>query len=247
LKKLKPGKATGPSTCNQCGFVAGCGTVDSIYGAQILIEKHREKQEPVQIAFLNLEKEFDRIPREVIWNPTTNISQMHSADRPDESFLFWFFPDSWTVSSVVLYGARNIEIPDDQWSSGYPMNMCADTPRITAVMTPYGYRDMTAIARLPLICTFGKISSVKKITVEETGAALKKMKPGKAAGPDDVAADLGTMRCWYTAKWLTKFFNQVVEENKKGVFAILSSTPPTNVVTWRTVAPPMPYMVLVFW
>ncbi|VDP21694.1 unnamed protein product [Heligmosomoides polygyrus] len=52
---------------NQCGFVAGCGTVDAMHAACLLVEKHREKQEPVHIAFLNLEKAFDRVPLEVIW------------------------------------------------------------------------------------------------------------------------------------------------------------------------------------
>uniref|UniRef100_A0A8L8KT92 Reverse transcriptase domain-containing protein n=1 Tax=Heligmosomoides polygyrus TaxID=6339 RepID=A0A8L8KT92_HELPZ len=52
---------------NQCGFVAGCGTVDAIQAARLLIEKHREKQRLVHIAFLDLEKAFDRVPREVIW------------------------------------------------------------------------------------------------------------------------------------------------------------------------------------
>ncbi|VDO97082.1 unnamed protein product [Heligmosomoides polygyrus] len=33
-------------------------------------------------------------------------------------------------------------------------------------------------------------SPVQKITVEEVEAALKKMKPGKATGPDDLAANL---------------------------------------------------------
>ncbi|VDO19860.1 unnamed protein product [Heligmosomoides polygyrus] len=51
----------------QCGFVAGCGTVDAIYTARLLIEKHREKQKPVHIAFLDLKKAFARVPREVIW------------------------------------------------------------------------------------------------------------------------------------------------------------------------------------
>ncbi|VDP07994.1 unnamed protein product [Heligmosomoides polygyrus] len=52
---------------NQCGFVAGCGTVDPIHATRLLIEKHREKQKAVHIAFLDLEKAFDRVPREVIW------------------------------------------------------------------------------------------------------------------------------------------------------------------------------------
>ncbi|VDP23366.1 unnamed protein product [Heligmosomoides polygyrus] len=52
---------------NQWDFVAGCGTVDAIHAARLLMEKHREKQKAVHIAFLDLEKAFDRVPREVIW------------------------------------------------------------------------------------------------------------------------------------------------------------------------------------
>ncbi|VDO34554.1 unnamed protein product [Heligmosomoides polygyrus] len=35
--------------------------------ARLLVEKHREKQKPVHIAFLDWEKTFDRVSREVIW------------------------------------------------------------------------------------------------------------------------------------------------------------------------------------
>ncbi|VDO62393.1 unnamed protein product [Heligmosomoides polygyrus] len=52
---------------NQCGFVTGCGTVDAIHAVRLLIEKHPEKQKAVHLAFLDLEKAFDRVPREVIW------------------------------------------------------------------------------------------------------------------------------------------------------------------------------------
>ncbi|VDO76064.1 unnamed protein product [Heligmosomoides polygyrus] len=52
---------------NQCGFVSGCGTVDAIHAVRLLLEKHREKQKPVHFAFLDLEKAFDCVPREVIW------------------------------------------------------------------------------------------------------------------------------------------------------------------------------------
>ncbi|VDP57996.1 unnamed protein product [Heligmosomoides polygyrus] len=45
-------------------------------------------------------------------------------------------------------------------------------------------------------------------------AALKKMRPGKATGPDDVAAYLWKSTFWYSAEWLAKFFNQVVAEKK---------------------------------
>ncbi|VDP57400.1 unnamed protein product [Heligmosomoides polygyrus] len=52
---------------NQCCFVSGYGTIDAIHAARLLVEKHREEQKPVNIAFLDLEKAFDRVPREVIW------------------------------------------------------------------------------------------------------------------------------------------------------------------------------------
>uniref|UniRef100_A0A183FLY9 Endo/exonuclease/phosphatase domain-containing protein n=1 Tax=Heligmosomoides polygyrus TaxID=6339 RepID=A0A183FLY9_HELPZ len=55
---------------------------------------------------------------------------------------------------------------------------------------------------------------VQKITVEETEAALKKMRPGKATGPDNVAAELWKSKFWYPAEWLAKFFNQVVARKK---------------------------------
>nr|CDJ89585.1 endonuclease-reverse transcriptase HmRTE-e01 [Haemonchus contortus] len=55
---------------------------------------------------------------------------------------------------------------------------------------------------------------VQKIAVNETITALKKMKSGKATGPDDVAADLWKSKGWNPAGWLTEFFNQVVAEKK---------------------------------
>uniref|UniRef100_A0A7I4Z3N8 Reverse transcriptase domain-containing protein n=1 Tax=Haemonchus contortus TaxID=6289 RepID=A0A7I4Z3N8_HAECO len=54
-------------TNNQCGFVAGCSTIDAIHAARLLLEKHREKRRPVHLAFLDLEKAFERVPRDVIW------------------------------------------------------------------------------------------------------------------------------------------------------------------------------------
>ncbi|VDP04353.1 unnamed protein product [Heligmosomoides polygyrus] len=52
------------------------------------------------------------------------------------------------------------------------------------------------------------------ITVSETEAALRKMKSGKATGPDDLPADLWKSKGWCPADWLTEFFNQVVAEKK---------------------------------
>ncbi|EYC36369.1 hypothetical protein Y032_0903g2962 [Ancylostoma ceylanicum] len=55
------------TTPNQCGFVKGCGTTDAIHAARLLVERHREKNRSVHLAFLDLEKAFDRVPRDLIW------------------------------------------------------------------------------------------------------------------------------------------------------------------------------------
>lgn len=54
-------------TVNQAGFVRHCGTTDAIHAVRLLLEKYREKEIPVHIAFLDLEKAFDRVPHELIW------------------------------------------------------------------------------------------------------------------------------------------------------------------------------------
>lgn len=52
---------------NQCGFVKGTGTTDAIFAARQLMEKHRERKQPLHLAFLDLEKAFDRVPHQLIW------------------------------------------------------------------------------------------------------------------------------------------------------------------------------------
>lgn len=43
-------------TPNQCGFIKGKGMMDTIHALWLLLEKHHEKNKPVHMAFLNLEK-----------------------------------------------------------------------------------------------------------------------------------------------------------------------------------------------
>ena len=45
----------------------GRGTTDAIFILRQLQEKHLVAGKPLYLAFIDLEKDFDRVPREVIW------------------------------------------------------------------------------------------------------------------------------------------------------------------------------------
>ena len=46
----------------QCGFMSGRGTTDAIFIIRQLQEKHLTANKPLYMAFVDLEKAFDRVP-----------------------------------------------------------------------------------------------------------------------------------------------------------------------------------------
>ena len=49
----------------QFGFVPGRGTTDAIFHVRQLQEKYRAVNKPLYFCFVDLEKAFDRVPREL--------------------------------------------------------------------------------------------------------------------------------------------------------------------------------------
>ena len=51
----------------QYEFMPGKGTTDAMFVLQMLMEKYREVQRELHCVFVDLEKTFDRVPREELW------------------------------------------------------------------------------------------------------------------------------------------------------------------------------------
>ena len=65
--RWKSSLKTAVSICEQHGFIPQKSTTDAIFAVRMLIEKYREGQRELHRIFVDLEKAYDRVPREELW------------------------------------------------------------------------------------------------------------------------------------------------------------------------------------
>jgi uncharacterized Zn finger protein len=52
---------------NQFGFMPGRSTMEVIFLMKQLMERHREQKKDLHLIFVDLEKTYDKIPRNIMW------------------------------------------------------------------------------------------------------------------------------------------------------------------------------------
>ena len=83
----------------QFGFMPGCLTTNTIFILRQLQEKYLRKKKKLYSIFVNLEKAFDRVPRDVVWWALRKLGV--------EKWLVKIAPTTLTRPNITYFEEKN--------------------------------------------------------------------------------------------------------------------------------------------
>ena len=89
---------------NQFGFRPGMSTTEPVFALRQLQEKARERNTDLHMVFEDLEKAFDRIPRDLIWRCLRNCTGHVQVNQQASSYrerLNWIFPNRGGITPRI--------------------------------------------------------------------------------------------------------------------------------------------------
>ena len=124
----------------QFGFMPGRGTTDAIFIVRQMQEKYLAANKPLYLALVDLEKAFDRVPRQVIWWALDKL-------RVEEWLVVLVQSMYNTVRSRVRVGEEyseefSVEVGEHQDSVLSPLSSGGSLPSV-----PHGLPLGTALRR----------------------------------------------------------------------------------------------------
>ena len=110
----------------QFSFMPGVGTTDAVFIMHQLQEKYLAKRRNLYLAFVDLEKAFDRVPRKVIW------WAMRVVKIPD-----------WIITLVkAMYDVRSRVRVDCEYAMCFGQCWCTSGFSIKSLAVPDGFRGI---------------------------------------------------------------------------------------------------------
>src|SRR5688572_25200109 len=72
LARIEP-RLTENLRSQQSGFTSGCSIVDAILALRLLLDNHKEFQQPLHVAYVDLKSAFDSVDRAALWKALRGI------------------------------------------------------------------------------------------------------------------------------------------------------------------------------
>ena len=137
----------------QCGFRPGRGTTDQLFTLARILEGTWEYAHPVYMCFVDLEKAYDRVPREKLWEVLREYGVRGSLLRAIQSLY------SQSESCVRVLGSQSVSFSDE----------------ILINPKSYGLVHDVGVKKICVCCTVSKCIDLKVQLITAVSAVLSQI------------------------------------------------------------------------